>query len=248
MNETSTKINLGKLLSYPFKDKKSFEKILIGSAILLVGVLIPILPMVIIEGYLYRMMKRVISGDGELEMPEWNDFGKLLSDGIKLTLTRFIYYLPLIFLIIGTVSIILASVFLLVFPVTTQSEMNVPIVILFVFIFFMGITLAVFSGLFATLIKLIFPLPLGQVVATDSIGAAFKFNSMWKILKCNFVELIIVYVLGIGFAFVGGIVYQFLGITVILLVLLPAVTFLLHLYSYALYALAYRKGIEEIKA
>lgn len=183
MNETNRKIDLGKLLSYPFKDKKSFEKILIGSGILLAGGFIPILPMSIIEGYLYRMMKRVISGDAELELPEWNDFGKLISDGIKLTLARYIYYLPLVFLIMGTVSIILASVFSIVFPITLQSDVNVPIIILGVLIFLSGLALSAFLGIFTTFIKFVFPLPLGQVVATDSIGAAFKFKSMWQILK-----------------------------------------------------------------
>ncbi len=63
--------------------------------ILFASFIIPILPGLIIYGYFYQIMQRVIVKSEEPTLPEWQDWGKLLGDGFRLFGVSFIYSLPL---------------------------------------------------------------------------------------------------------------------------------------------------------
>jgi len=244
---TSKNLDLGRIISFPFKGEKAFEKILIGTLVLLAGMIIPILPVVFVEGYLYRMMKRVISRDGELEMPEWDDWGGLLKDGIKLTLTRGIYNLPFAILLLFTILVFSVPYIVPIFIATTKGETTyIWIGILIVLILLgIGIVMMFITMLVSMLTKFFLPLPMGNVVSTDSLGAAFEFRAWWKIFKKNWDEFLLIFAVSAGLAFVGSLVSQILLATFVLMILLPAVTFLMMVYVYALYAEGFRGGMDE---
>ena len=77
--ESPSLMNFKNLLEYPFKDKKSGSKILIGSLLIFSSIIIPILPLLVVLGYIMRIAKRIIDGDGELSMPDWDQWGEYLK-------------------------------------------------------------------------------------------------------------------------------------------------------------------------
>ena len=245
---TSKNLDLERIISFPFKGEKAFEKILIGTLVLLAGMIIPILPVVFVEGYLYRMMKRVISRDGELEMPEWNDWGGLLKDGIKLTLTRWIYELPFAILLFFSILVFSVPYIVPIFIATTKGETTcIWIGILIVLILFgIGIVMIFITMLVSLLTKFFLPLPMGNVVSTDSLSSAFKFKEWWKNFKQNWDGFLLIFAISAGLAFVGSLVSQIFLTTFVLIILLPAVTFLMMVYNYAMYAEGFRGGMDKL--
>ena len=81
--ETPSLMNFKNLLVYPFKDKKSGTKILIGSLLIFSSAIIPILPALIVLGYIMQIAKRIIDGDGQLSMPDWDQWSEYLKEGFK---------------------------------------------------------------------------------------------------------------------------------------------------------------------
>jgi len=61
--ETPSLMNFKNLLAYPFKDQKSGTKILIGSLLIFSSAIIPILPALIVLGYIMQIAKRIITLD-----------------------------------------------------------------------------------------------------------------------------------------------------------------------------------------
>ena len=97
-------MDIGKSFTFVFEDDQWITKILIAAVILLVGVLfswvlaIPlILAFALLSGYMVEITRRVMAGqvDG---LPEWDDWGALLMDGIKFWVVGIVYALPLIIL------------------------------------------------------------------------------------------------------------------------------------------------------
>lgn len=93
-------MNAGKSFSYLFEDRNWVLKIVIAAAILLMGVfffwvaLIPtILAFALLAGYGLEITRRVIRGN-PLVLPEWEDWGTLLVDGLKVCAILLVYALP----------------------------------------------------------------------------------------------------------------------------------------------------------
>ena len=99
MQFTTTPIK--QALTFPFQDEKWQSKMLIGILIMFLNYIIPFIPMLIIYGYMYQIMHRVLVGDGELHLPEWNDWGQHLGEGWRLFCVYFLYMLPAAIFYIG---------------------------------------------------------------------------------------------------------------------------------------------------
>jgi hypothetical protein len=84
-------MDIGKSLGFVFEDKKWVEKMLIGGLISLV----PIIGAFWVMGYGVKLVRNVRNGDPE-PLPEWENFGDLLSDGFKLFVIYFVWAIPLI--------------------------------------------------------------------------------------------------------------------------------------------------------
>lgn len=93
-----------KALTYPFDDADWVKKALIGCAIILglsflSFLVIPAFILgIVIQGYVYEIMKRVRRNDSEL-FPAWDNFSGFLGQGWQLFLGQFIVGLPLTLLI-----------------------------------------------------------------------------------------------------------------------------------------------------
>ena len=95
-------MDIGKSFTFVFEDEAWVTKILIMAAILFLGVffswllLIPaIVAAALINGYMVEIIRRVIRGqvDG---LPEWDNWGDLIAEGLKVLVIQIVYMLPII--------------------------------------------------------------------------------------------------------------------------------------------------------
>jgi hypothetical protein len=83
-------MNIGKSFSYMFDDKQWISKLGLGALI----TFIPILNFAWL-GYTVDLMRNVMKGEPE-PLPNWDDFGKKLTDGLLLAVASLVYALPII--------------------------------------------------------------------------------------------------------------------------------------------------------
>ena len=62
---TLSSSNFKNLMVIPFKDKKSAKKILIGNLLVFSTGFVPILPLLIVIGYIMQIATRIIDGTGD---------------------------------------------------------------------------------------------------------------------------------------------------------------------------------------
>ncbi len=66
MSHTFQTENLKQLFSYPFKDERWQGKLIVASALMFAGFIVPVLPMLALYGYVARIMRRIIRGMANL--------------------------------------------------------------------------------------------------------------------------------------------------------------------------------------
>lgn len=187
MTEPFALTDLRTALRFPFQSPDGANRLLVGAALSLGGVFIPILPTLFVHGYVVRVLRQAVSG-AEASMPEWNDWGRLLSDGLKSTLIGLLYLAP------G--SVVLVSGYLLYFVVWIGglsflegvSPRNAPPEAFFVLVFgaIAILFLSLFLGMSLWLAGLL-PLPaaLAHFAAEDRFTAAFDVPALWRLINAD---------------------------------------------------------------
>ena len=238
-----TTINTEKLqeaFTYPFKDPRWKYKFLIGGVIGLLNLLI--IPALFLTGYAYRIMKRVIVDQQPLAMPEWDDWGKLFLDGLRLWGVSFIYSLPIY-------GIFLVSLLSFLVPAIWSTENSgaetwIPVGAV---IYMLGIGL---SMLFALPVQIILPAAVSHMVARDRFMAAFQIKEWWPILKANWGGFLISAIAPFVISMILGFASQLLMMTIVLSCLLPFVMAGASVYNilvaYGLYAQAYVDAVAHL--
>jgi hypothetical protein len=105
-------MDFSQALKYPFDDPDGIKKLAIAVGITLVGI-IPVIGWIAVgllfAGWSYEITKRVRNGD-PTPLPEWSDFGALISRGLQLAIGWIVYNLPgLLFLCIGVSAVLLPA-------------------------------------------------------------------------------------------------------------------------------------------
>jgi hypothetical protein len=228
MEKSFNTLGLQTLLGFPFQDKKGVSKYLIAALFLIFSGFI--VPALFLLGWLMRVAKNVMVTKTLGDLPEWDEWGRMILDGLKLVGVVLIYYLPLIIL----------------FPLSLALGF-IPVVgwisggILGWFTYLAAIALTLF----------VFPAIL-NMIDKDSFGAAFHFKEWWENFKINFAGYLVVYLIVAGvyalLAVLLGIVFS----TVILLCLVPVVIIVVVLYisiiSYAVLGQVWVEGEEKLAA
>lgn len=246
--QTPSLANLKNLLVYPFKDQKAGTKILIGSLLVFGSLIIPILPLLFVLGYLISISKRIINGDGQLSMPEWDNWGEYLSDGFKWFAVVMIFSIPLIIVFTTGYSFYMLSFIGLAF-----IEDNSGAVVLSIILPFLGmgvLFLSIFIGIFLAILEAFFlPASLMHVVHTGKFSAAFKISQWWPIFKKNILGFIVAIIFLFGFYYFLMMVFSALYMSIILCFILPLamapLSFLMGLWTIPLFAQAYREAMPE---
>ncbi|MGC9335756.1 MAG: DUF4013 domain-containing protein [Anaerolineae bacterium] len=186
-------MDIGKAFSFVFEDEQWIVKILIAAGILLLGVLfswVVLVPIVlaaaIIAGYSFEITRRVIQGDPN-PLPEWDDWGKLISEGLQVIVIAIVYALPAI--IVSLCLGIPAGVF------ADQAEGLSSV---------LSILSSCLNILWAIVISIVLPAAIAFFAAEGQIGAAFRFGEILGFVRDNFVTYLITFVMSWVASFIGG--------------------------------------------
>jgi hypothetical protein len=209
-------MDIGEIVSdsvmYPSSD---WKKVLILGILSLLSILI--VPIFLVLGYAFRALKSTM--DGSEELPEFDEWGNMFIDGLKVFVVELVYALPaLIILIIGLGGTISA----LYFGGNTSFDPWAMIGV-------MGITLIL--GLIVGLIMQILSIMAVANMAYNNseLGAAFRFGEILEIIsQIGWVDYIIwfVVIVIIGGAIVGVLMnilgfIPYLGTIIGILVIAP---------------------------
>jgi hypothetical protein len=187
------KMDIGKAFGFVFEDEKWVIKVLIGAAILLVGflfswlLLIPlILAYVLLAGYGVEIIRQVMRGELD-KLPEWDDWGALLRDGLMALIISVVYALPLIIL-----SVCMSL------PIAIFAEDAEALSSLF------SVALSCFSFLYFIAMSIVLPAAVAFYAAEDDLGAAFRFGEVFAFVRDNVATYFVTFVLSWVANFIGS--------------------------------------------
>lgn len=210
---------IGDAIRYPSQDWK--KVIILGVFFILNIIIIGIL---FYPGYLLRVLKATLAGSDEL--PEFDDWGDMVVDSLKLIVISFIYFIiPAAIAFIG----IWASIGSMI------AMSNAGIVSPFAFFGLLG-GIIIIALIIWIIILLFYLMAIVNFAYNDSeIGAAFRFSEIMDLINAiGWADYIIWYIVMIVIGFVIGIIANILGIIpiigwiLIFLILMP--------YAYMFYA------------
>jgi hypothetical protein len=234
--------SFGSLIAFPVRGEKWAEKMLVGSGIVLVGCLIPILPLIFVYGYAVRIMLQAIGGDA-LELPGWRDWEKLASYGVRAMVIGLVFSLPAILVFTVGFGLYMMSTLALSAGDTGSGW---PFGLWFFGLGAWMLSMPVGSVLML-LAAAVTPPALSHFAVNDRLSAAFYFKEWWHILAGNKLGYLVAWIFLMG---VGGLVYWAIFILAYSFILCWLVPFLAApLYYYllivgaALFGVCYRDGM-----
>jgi hypothetical protein len=185
-------MDIGKAFTFVFDDKDWIVKILIAAAIVLAGVLLGIfvIPAVVafalLGGYGVEITRRVIHSDSPV-LPAWDNWGALLSDGLKVWIIGLVYTLP----------IILISVCLGI-PTGILAQEAEEVSQIF------SLAMSCLNFLWGIPMGFLLPAAIAFFAAEGELGAAFRFGDIFAFLRDNFQTYLITFLLTWVASFIGG--------------------------------------------
>jgi len=226
-------MDIGKAFTFVGDDPKWVSKLAIGGGLVLAMTLLIftvvgwLFPLAIIFGYLMQVTRNVIAGE-QRTLPEWENWGLLMSDGFKAFGVVLILALPI--LLVG----LLTSVPAAVLNATSGGEGSAAGVGLSL----LGLLGACLLIPLSVLYALLFPIALGRYAATGNIGASLRFGELFSILRGNFVNYLLIFLLT---GFVTGTIAQ-LGVIACVIGVFFTI-FYAYLVNHHLYGQAYAKAV-----
>lgn len=247
----SNTVNPMETFKFPFTDPRWFPKMLVAFLLGMACFIIPIIPYFFLYGYYYKICRRIIKDDGIAALPDWDDWGRLFVNGFKYGAASFIYNLPVLICMIAALALMIVPAFIMAGSTDAFlenppdfSNFNYLLLTLFSYpLLGLGTLLSIATG--------IVTLPgLMHLIDNDSFIAAFHVKLWWKIFRANTGGFILSYFLLFAGSMVVNFVSSFLMMTVVLGCLYPILLMFGSVYigiiSSALFAKAYRTGVEKL--
>jgi hypothetical protein len=158
-------MDFGLAFSFPFQDEKWIEKILIAAVISI----IPIIGWFAVLGWSIEIGRRVINGEQEV-LPDWSDFGGLLTLGFKAWVAAFAFSIPLI--VVWT----LVGIFT---AVAGSADGDAAGAI----ISFVSFCMICLTFIYSIALLFFIPASYGRLAATDGLGHAVNVAALWKLIS-----------------------------------------------------------------
>lgn len=196
-------MDIGKAFGFVFEDENWIVKILIGAGVFLVGLLLGVLviPAVIagaiLTGYQVEIVRRVIRGDMDA-LPEWDNWGALITDGLKVLVIGIVYALPAI--VVGICLAVPAGI-------VAEDSPGLSSVL--------SILSSCLSILWAIVITILLPAAIAFFVAEDELGAAFRFGEVISFVRDNLSTYLVTFVMWWVASIVGSLGSLLCGIGVL---------------------------------
>jgi hypothetical protein len=251
MSEAIAITPLKALLKFPFQGPKWRNNFVIGSVLVFAGSIVPVIPLIFVNGYILQVMRRAIEGK-DLALPDWEDWGELGTDGLRMTLVWLAYLLPgIVVLVGGFLLYFVASFASPLLAVAAEKGGNEAWAGLLVMTTVFG-SLAIFmlSMLVGTLLLLLGAIPLpvatANFVADDKVAAAFRLRQWWPVLRANRWGYFAAWVIVLGLMAVMYTITMIAYYSCVLCCLIPVLAaplnFYMALICAALFGEVYREG------
>jgi len=130
---------------------------------------------------------RVINGDGELYLPEWDDWGGLFVDGAKIVGISFVSALPLIIIVFAGQGLLMAASIVPALVAETAGGEAASVLAMVSSLLGIGGGFAVFGAtiVLSLAMGILVPVITGHVIATGEFAAAFRVREWWPIFRAN---------------------------------------------------------------
>lgn len=232
------------LITFPFKDERWQNKLLIGGLLGFAGALIWPL-MLPLWGYGLDVMRRA-QISGEPSLPEWDDWGRLFADGLRLLVVFLIYTLPVWLLYCVGIGVVIAG-----FPMFAAAEEAPALGWLGMLAMSGGMTVFGLAMFPALGLGYLASVATTRMVADERLGAAFDFREVWALARSGFKHFGLAFAVLLGIYMALSFVITALSYTICLACLTPFVTGAVMGYTIVLYGalmgLAYRATNIEIE-
>lgn len=185
-------MDFGLAFSYVFEDEEWIKKIVITAIISI----IPFVGQIALLGWSLEIARRVIRGDAT-PLPDWSDFGGLLTLGVKAIVISFVFALPLMFISIP--SALLDSV---------SSDAGEAVLTFFIF------CISCFALIYGLALAFFLPAAYGELAATDDLGASFNIGKIFGHIRTAPTAYLLTFlgIIAAGILASFGIILCFVGI------------------------------------
>lgn len=199
-------MDIARSFRYEFEDQHWINKIMIGVLLTLFAWLI--IPALMLGGYGIAIIRQVMDGEdvGEQPLPQWENWGKLFKDGLSVGAAQIVYSLPLL-LIMGVGMLATAGLGGAADSGSDFAAFGLATTWGFV---------ACFGILFAIAMLFLTPAITIQYAIKDEFSACFRFGEIYDIIRDNFGDILITFLVTLGATFGLSMVIGFLGIIPIL--------------------------------
>ncbi|MDQ7823929.1 MAG: DUF4013 domain-containing protein [Candidatus Eremiobacteraeota bacterium] len=172
------KLDIEKAFKYPLRDPKWLTKMLIGGVLSI----IPIANF-ITWGYCVRIIKDTAEGSDE-KLPEWQDMGAYFMQGLTLLAIYMIYYIPMIFMMVFTISSISSSG---AFSIFTSGDLSEKTVLEGINVLNRAVPALIswLSSLYGLFFSIMLPAVLIAYVSTGDFKAAFNVGRIFNYMLSN---------------------------------------------------------------
>lgn len=160
-------MDFGKAFSFVFDDEEWIKKIGVAGLISL----IPIIGSVIVVGWGFEVIRRVINDD-PTPLPDWSEFGDHLVKGFLVVVVAFVYALPVILVQSCSVGFI---------PLLESGDQEAVTAIISI----VSICLSCVILLYSIFLGFVLPAAIGNYAAKDEFGAAFRFGKVFRLVRQN---------------------------------------------------------------
>lgn len=228
-------MDIGLSFSFPFQDEKWVQKILIGAVIVLVGIITLGILFLPLMGWGLAVTRRLIR-DEVPALPEWQDFGQLFMDGLKVFALGLVWALPMILLsaCIGAVTALLGG--------AAGAGSGYGSDIQNVTGSLLSLVISCLSLPYGLAISILMPAAWGILADTDDFGRALNPANAFQLVRDNVGTYLIAWFIGAVALFVSEVV----GTIACGIGLLPALAYGTAVVGH-LYGQAYRVSTTNVQ-
>lgn len=178
-------LDIGRSFSYITADPDWIKKIAIGLLVGLIGTFVFGLGAIVLLGYQIAIIRAKLEGR-QPELPEWNDWGGFIKDGIFAIIIGLGYAAPVIVL-----AICMQIVFVGAGVATGELDPDLAGIIGTV-ISVIGLCFGLVIFVYVIFLSLAMPIAITRYVAEGGLGAAFAFGEVFALLRGNIVGWLII--------------------------------------------------------
>jgi len=206
------------LFLFPFRDKNWKNKLLIGVGMTLASMAIPIIPWFFTAGYGARLMRAGAANSTSEDLPEWDDWGDLMLDGLRLLGAGLLVSLPGIILMGGGWLFYMVGVINFSSTGEHASSGDAWMMIFSMMVMFFTMGLGMVLWMAALVVS---PPAMAHIAVQRRFSALFDIKGWGRILRVNFSGFVLAVMLFFAVYWVMMLAFQILYFTIILCFLAP---------------------------